>query len=103
MGEKFIVGKGEQAGDAAQQHSFAENFLTKEQLSHLGEGMDHSIIQKAVETSEQFHKVLQEAFELINPILTRINQLPADHRKELVASIIDMDGPAYDAVRKNCV
>lgn len=103
MGEQYTFGKGGQQADAAEPHSFVENLLSKDKVAHLTDNGDASLLQRAVETSEQFHKVLQEAYDLLHPIVERINKLPADHRKELIASITDMNGPAYDSVRTHCV
>lgn len=103
MVEQHSFGRGEDKAKSTHSNPLEESFLTLEKLVKADGLTSGDLLHRAVETSESFHKTLQEAYDLINPLVRRINALSPELRKELVASIPDkMTGYAYDAVREHC-
>ncbi len=103
MVEHHSFGRGEDKANSTHSNPMEESFLSLEKLVKVDGLTSGDLLHRAVETSENFHKILQEAYDLINPIVRRINALSPDLRKELVSSITDeMTGYAYDAVREHC-
>lgn len=102
MGEQYNFARGWQGKETGETNSPSESLISADKLAQIAANNEALIARRAVEASEQFQKALQEAMDLINPLLERINKLPDAERMQLVSSIKDIDGPAYDAVRKQC-
>jgi hypothetical protein len=103
MVEHHSFVRGNNEAESAYSNQPKEGFLTLDKLSLVDGITNNDLLHRAVETSENFHKIVQEAFDLIHPLVARINALSPELRKQIVTSIPDdLGGYAYDAVREHC-
>lgn len=100
MVERFTFGGNEQQTEIMQADLCAENLRSDDRIAYLPEAYEAYMHRNP--RLEQFDKSLQQALEILKPILEGINKLPNANRHELLASITNMDGPAYEMIRKHC-